>query len=181
MSKVSRQVCKANLTVLCIAGLLASCASTRVAAPPELQPADARGTIAVMHASGVQIYQCKRASDGRLLWTFLAPEATLKDDFGQIIVKHYAGPTWEAPDGSKVTGKVLKQAPNTQNAQNAQEPDSIPLLLLQATSTGGPGLLSNTRYVQRLNTQGGQALPQACTQEGLENRMPYRADYVFLE
>ncbi|AEI79403.1 hypothetical protein CNE_2c04200 [Cupriavidus necator N-1] len=105
----------------------------------------------------------------------MAPEATLKDDTGQLVVKHYAGPTWEAPDGSKVTGKVLRQTPN------AQEPDSIPLLLLQATSTGGTGLLARTRYVQRLNTLGGQALPQACTQEGLENRMPYRADYVFLE
>ncbi|WP_268750538.1 DUF3455 domain-containing protein [Cupriavidus pauculus] len=54
---------------------------------------------------------------------------------------------------------------------NAQAPDSIPLLLLQATTSGGPGLLSPTRYVQRLNTQGGQALPQTCTQEGQENHV----------
>lgn len=175
MSHSSRHCRKANLTALCMAGLLAACTTPKPSAPPELQPNDARGTIAVLHASGVQIYQCKRASDGRLLWTFSAPEATLKDDTGQLVVKHYAGPTWEAPDGSKVTGKVLRQAPNT------QEPDSIPLLLLQATSTGGAGLLAKTRYVQRLNTQGGQALPQACTQEGQENRMPYRSDYVFLE
>lgn len=161
------------LTVVCMTGMLASCAT--VSAPPELKPADAGRTIAVLQASGVQIYQCKRAADGRLLWTFSAPEATLKDGTGQLVVKHYAGPTWEAPDGSKITGKVLRQAPNT------REPDSIPLLLLQATSTGGPGVLAGTRYVQRLNTQGGQALPQACTQEGQENRMPYRADYAFLE
>ncbi len=175
MPQRSRHVRKANLTVLCMTGLLASCATPRLSVPPELQPTDARGTIAVLHASGVQIYQCKRANDGRLLWTFSAPEATLKDYTGQLVVKHYAGPTWEAPDGSKVTGKVLRQTPN------AQEPDSIPLLLLQATSTGGPGLLARARYVQRLNTQGGQALPQACTLEGQENRMPYRSDYVFLE
>ncbi|PLP96294.1 hypothetical protein CYJ10_33225 [Cupriavidus pauculus] len=129
----------------------------------------------MLHAAGTQNYQCKRANDGQLLWTLVAPEATLTDDLGQVVVKHYAGPTWEAPDGSKITGKVLRQLPN------AQTPDSIPLLLLQATSSGGPGLLSRTRYVQRLNTQGGQALPQTCTQEGQENRMPYRADYVFLE
>ncbi|WP_245176201.1 DUF3455 domain-containing protein [Cupriavidus sp. AcVe19-6a] len=158
-----------------MAGVLVSCTTPRISAPPELQPTDARGTIAVLHASGVQIYQCKRANDGRLLWIFSAPEATLKDDTGQLAVKHYSGPTWEAPDGSKVTGKVLRQTPN------AQEPESIPLLLLQATSTGGTGLLSRARYVQRLNTQGGLALHQACTQEGQENRMPYRADYVFLE
>ncbi|GJG94131.1 DUF3455 domain-containing protein [Cupriavidus pauculus] len=163
------------LTVLGLSGVLASCATSRVAAPPDLQPADVRGTVAVLHAAGTQNYQCKRGSDGRLLWTLVAPDATLKDDLGQVVVKHYAGPTWEAPDGSKITGKVLKQLPN------AQAPDSIPLLLLQATSTGGSGLLSRSRYVQRLNTQGGQALPQTCTQEGQENRMPYRADYVFLE
>jgi hypothetical protein len=171
----SRHFGKANLAVLCMAGVVVSCTTPRMSVPLELQPTDTRGTIAVLHASGVQIYQCKRANDGRLLWVFSAPEATLKDSTGQLVVKHYAGPTWEAPDGSKVTGKVLRQAPN------AQEPDSIPLLLLQATSTGGAGLLASARYVQRLNTQGGQALPQACTQEGQENRMPYRADYVFLE
>ena len=163
------------LTVLGLSGVLASCATSRITAPPDLQPSDVRGTVAVLHAAGTQNYQCKQASDGRLLWTLVAPDATLKDDLGQVVVKHYAGPTWEAPDGSKTTGKVLKQLPN------AQAPDSIPLLLLQATTTGGPGLLSRTRYVQRLNTQGGQVLPQTCTQEGQENGMPYRADYVFLE
>ena len=123
MSQGSRHFRKANLTVLCMAGVLVSCTTPRISAPPELQPTDARGTIAVLHASGVQIYQCKRANDGRLLWSFLAPEATLKDDTGQLVVKHYAGPTWEAPDGSKVTGKVLRQTPN------AQEPDNSTLAI----------------------------------------------------
>ncbi|MGT2490806.1 DUF3455 domain-containing protein [Cupriavidus basilensis] len=77
---------KANLTVICMAGVLVSCTTPRISAPPELQPTDARGTIAVLHASGVQIYQCKRANDGRLLWSFSAPEATLKDDTGQLVV-----------------------------------------------------------------------------------------------
>lgn len=175
MSQIFPHCRKANLVVLGMSAVLAGCATPGISPAPELQPPEARKTIAVLHAAGVQIYQCKRANDGRLAWTFSAPEATLKDDTGQLVVKHYAGPTWEAPDGSKVTGKVLRQMPNT------QQPDSIPLLLLQATSTGGPGLLSRARYVQRLNTQGGQALPQVCTQEGLENRIPYRADYVFLE
>lgn len=175
MNKISRRFCKAKLMTLCTVAALAACASQKVSAPPDLQPADAQGTIAVMHASGVQIYQCKRAADGRLVWTFVAPEATLQDDGGRVTVKHYAGPSWEAPDGSKVTGKVLRQAPN------ASQPDSIPLLLLQATNAGGPGLLSKTRYVQRLNTSGGLAPAQACSQEGQESRVPYRADYVFLK
>lgn len=163
------------ISMLAVACLLASCATGRDAPPPELQPADGGRVIATLRATGVQVYQCKRDQGGRLAWTFRAPEANLYDAYGQPAGKHYAGPTWEATDGSKVTGKVLRQA------ANARESDSIPLLLLQATSTGGPGLLSTARYVQRLNTQGGVALPQACNQEGIENRMPYRADYVFID
>jgi len=166
---------KPNHMVLGIACLLSACAATQEAAPPELQPPDPHHVIATLRATGVQVYQCRRGQDNQLQWTFTAPEATLYDAIGQPAGRHYAGPTWEASDGSKVTGKVVKQL------ANPREPDSIPLLLLQATSSGGPGLLASARYVQRLNTQGGMALPPACTQEGLENRMPYRADYVFLE
>jgi hypothetical protein len=158
-----------------VACLLAACATTDGNAPPALRPADARRTVTTLHASGVQIYQCRRGPDGTLSWMFKAPEADLLDDAGRVVVKHYAGPSWEAPDGSKVTGKVLAQAANT----NA--PGSIALLLLQATNAGGPGMLGSVRYVQRLNTQGGVALPAPCAQEAQESRIPYRADYVFLE
>nr|WP_061958737.1 DUF3455 domain-containing protein [Cupriavidus pauculus] len=60
-------------------------------APPDLQPADVRGTVAVLHADGTQNYQCKRASDGRLLWTLVGPDATLKDDLGQVVVNTMQG------------------------------------------------------------------------------------------
>ncbi|MFJ1254589.1 DUF3455 domain-containing protein [Cupriavidus sp. CuC1] len=166
---------KSHRIALAGACLLASCAIAQETAPPELQPADARRTIATLHASGVQIYVCKRDQGNSLAWAFKSPEADLHDASGKLIAKHYAGPTWEAPDGSKVTGKVLRQA------ANARAPDSIALLLLQATSSGGTGLLAAVHYVQRLNTQGGLAPAQACTQEGQESRVPYRADYIFLE
>jgi hypothetical protein len=156
--------------------LLASCTSAvQTAAPPTLQPADAHHTVASLSATGVQIYTCKRDQNNQLAWAFKAPQADLSDASGKLVLKHYAGPSWEAADGSKITGKVLQQVPNT------QEPGSIPLLLLQATSAGGPGMLSSVRYVQRLNTHGGAAPAQPCTQEGQEGRTPYRADYVFLD
>lgn len=166
---------KSHRFALAGACLLVSCAIAQEAAPPELQPPDASRSIAVLHASGVQIYVCKRAQGNALSWAFKAPEAELRDASGKLVARHYAGPTWAAPDGSTVTGKVLRQA------ANARAPDSIPLLLLQATSSGGPGLFAAVHYVQRLNTQGGIAPAQACTQEGQESRVPYRADYVFLE
>jgi hypothetical protein len=175
MSQASRGCCKSAFTVFAVAGLLAACATTDGNAPPELRPAEARRTVATLHASGVQIYQCKRAPDGKLSWVFKAPEAELRDDAGRVVVKHDAGPSWEATDGSKVTGKMLAQAANT------KAPGSIALLLLQATNAGGPGMLGSVRYVQRLNTQGGVAPPAPCAQEGQESRIPYRADYVFLE
>jgi hypothetical protein len=69
----------------------------------------------------------------------------------------------------------MQQAPNTAEA------GAIPLLLLQATSVGGTGLLSTVRYVQRLQTHGGTAPSQPCTEEGQEGRSPYLAQYVFLD
>lgn len=175
MPQDSRTSRKAHRIALAGACLLVSCAVAQEAAPPELRPADAHRTIATLHASGVQIYVCKRDQGSALAWAFKSPEADLRDDSGRLIARHYAGPTWEAPDGSKITGKVLRQA------ANSRAPDSIALLLLQATSSGAAGMLAGVHYVQRLNTQGGIAPARACTEEGQESRVPYRADYVFLE
>ncbi|MGD0586873.1 MAG: DUF3455 domain-containing protein, partial [Oryzomonas sp.] len=57
---------------------------------------------------GVQIYECKPAKDDpkRYEWVFKAPEAELFDSAGKRIGRHYAGPTWEANDGSKVVGEI---------------------------------------------------------------------------
>ena len=143
--------------------------------PDTLQAADARHTVAALSATGVQIYVCKRDGDKPLAWAFKAPQADLYDAAGKLVVKHGAGPSWEAADGSRITGKVLQQSANT------TEGGAIPLLLLQATSAGGAGLLSTVRYVQRLQTHGGLAPTQPCTQEGQEGRSPYLAQYVFLD
>jgi Protein of unknown function (DUF3455) len=155
--------------------LVSYVAIAQTTAPPALQPSDAQHAIASLSASGVQIYVCKRDQNNQLAWAFKAPLADLYDASGKLVVKHYAGPTWKASDGSTLTGKVLQQAANT------SEPGSIALLLLRATSTGSPGLLASAHYVQRLNTRGGVAPVQPCTQEGQEGRSPYLADYVFLQ
>ena len=52
------------------------------------------------HAVGVQIYSC--AATG---WTFVAPRANLYDKRGKLLTTHFAGPTWQAKDGSKVVGR----------------------------------------------------------------------------
>jgi hypothetical protein len=142
--------------------------------PPELQP-DGATVVASLAASGVQIYVCKRDASNQLAWVFKAPQADLYDASGKLAVKHGAGPSWQAADGSKITGKVL------QHADNPDDPRAIPMLLLQTADAGGPGLLSTVHYVQRLATHGGAAPPAPCTQEGQEGRSPYTAQYVFLQ
>ncbi len=152
-----------------------SAAHAQTAVSAALTPAETTHVVAALKASGTQIYVCKRDANQQLAWVFKAPSADLYDASGQLVVKHSAGPTWQATDGSKITGKVLQQAPNPDQS------DSIPLLLLQATNAGGAGLLATVRYVQRLETQGGLAPGGPCTQEGEEGRSPYLAEYLFLE
>jgi hypothetical protein len=81
-------------------------------------------------ASGVQIYECRASKDNpaRFEWVFIAPEAELFDSAGKKIGKHYAGPTWESNDGSKVVGEVKAR-------DDGPDSNAIPWLLLSAKST----------------------------------------------
>jgi Protein of unknown function (DUF3455) len=128
------------------------------------------------HANGVQIYECKAAKDNpaQFSWTLKAPEADLKDASGKPVGKHYAGPTWEATDGSKVMGEVVAK-------HDAPDAASIPWLLLRAKSTSGSGIFSAIASVQRLQTSGGSAPANGCdsSQSGKESRVPYTAVYRF--
>lgn len=129
--------------------------------------------VASLQASGVQIYECEQQDDGTLHWTLKAPDASLYDDAGVLVVRHFAGPSWRANDGSQIEGKVLRQVPG-------EAPGSIAQLLLAVKSVGGKGMLSDVQYVQRLATFGGIAPARSCTSVGQEGRSPYLARYVFL-
>jgi len=128
------------------------------------------------HATGVQIYECKANKDDptKFEWVFKAPEADLFDHIGRKIGKHYAGPTWESNDGSKVVGEVKAR----DNGPNA---NAIPWLLLAAKSTSGDGVFGKTQSIQRVETFGGKAPSEGCdaTQLGRETRVPYKAMYYF--
>ena len=128
------------------------------------------------HATGVQIYECQVTKDDpmRFEWTFKAPEAELFDSTGKSIGRHYAGPTWESNDGSKVVGEVKVK-------DNGPDSNAIPWLLLSAKSTSGNGIFSQTQSIQRLHTAGGKAPAEGCNQAqtGKETRVPYSANYYF--
>lgn len=156
--------------------LLAACTSVPLppAAPPALQPpADQRAT-EVLNARGVQIYECAASAGGGHAWTFKAPEAELTDPQGRASGTHFAGPTWQAADGSRLTGTLRARDPGP-------DPQAIPWLLLDATPAGAPGRFSGVRSIQRLQTIGGLAPARPCdaAHAGEQARVPYRAVYVF--
>jgi hypothetical protein len=143
--------------------------------PATLRAPEGQELVLTTHAVGVQIYVCQAAKDdpSHLEWAFKAPEADLKGSGGRSVGKHYAGPSWEAKDGSKVIGSpVAKESP---------DPKSIPWLLLTAKTTSGKGIFSDVHSIQRLRTVGGMAPAGGCGQPmlGQEMRVSYTADYLF--
>ena len=125
---------------------------------------------------GKQIYACQAKADNssQFDWVLARPQADLLNAEGEKIGKHYEGPTWEATDGSKVTGQVEQRA-------SAPQPDAVPWLLLKAKASQGAGALGRVTYIQRVNTVGGAAPKVGCdpVHAGAEASVEYRADYYF--
>jgi hypothetical protein len=121
------------------------------------------------HAVGVQIYSCNGQA-----WTLSGPRADLYER-DRRIGTHFAGPTWQTKDGSKVVAARV-------SGVNV-DPTAIDWLLLSATSTT-PGRLGKTTYIQRVNTTGG-LIPSAADcnagSAGTVKEVPYTADYRFFK
>ena len=137
-------------------------------------------------AIGTQDYICLPTG-----WAFFGPQATLFNEHNEQIITHFLSPnpfeqapnpfenglpraTWQdSEDTSKVWGATLQSFPVT---------GAIPWLLLQVVGaqdgpTGGDEL-SETTYIQRLNTVGGLAPTTPCT-VGAIALVPYTAEYFF--
>src|ERR1700674_770420 len=155
------------------AGFLFSVSINAQQVPKELQPPANEQLLLQVHGKGDQIYTCK-ADGAQFAWTLKAPEAQLIDDSGKPFGKHFAGPSWEANDGSRVTGKAVANAPSP-------DADSIPWLLVTVVSRSGEGVLARVTSIQRVNTKGGKAPTSGCdaAHPEQEYRSPYSADYVF--
>jgi Protein of unknown function (DUF3455) len=153
---------------LLIAGVMSQSGPNLPAVPDNLKPPAGAKIVLETHAAGDQVYTCSGAN-----WVFSRPDAKLFDESGKQIGSHFAGPTWEASDGSRVTGKAIANA--------TPDPRSIPWLLLAAKDHEGSGLLSSVTHIQRLETKGGMAPVEACdaAHKGEESRAHYTAIYVF--
>lgn len=171
----------ARLVPVAAAALLAACAGTSlkptpptVVIPANLAAPASETLLRTLWAEGVQIYECHAGTGGAVpAWVFVAPDASLKSADGVLVGHHYAGPTWEAGDGSKVVGAVKAKV-------DSPDAGAIPWLLLSTRSTGKPGLFANVTTIQRVATAGG-AMPAAgcdATSVGQQSRVPYKAQYT---
>jgi hypothetical protein len=116
--------------------------------------------------SGDQVYGCVNGN-----WALKAPDAKLLNEEGSVIGRHFAGPTWQLDDGSRIKGKVVAK-------QVAPDATAVPWLLLE--SVGGTGRLGAVRFIQRTGTHGGNAPDGSCSQSAMR-RVPYTATYSFYE
>jgi hypothetical protein len=160
-----------TLSVALAAGAGAQ-ASPRPEVPDAIQAPAGEEVLLQAHAVGSQIYVCQAAADGKSGWTLKAPDAELRDQHGELLGRHYAGPTWKHKDGSEVTGKATARA-------DAPAAGSIPWLLVTATGHSGQGVFSSVTSIQRVHTKGGLAPSAAGCSQGAEVKSPYEADYYF--
>jgi hypothetical protein len=123
----------------------------------------------IVHGRGFQIYTCTPAG-----WVFIAPEAVLYDQQGNVIGKHFAGPTWQHNDGSQIIAKLAAKV-------DAPDPTAIPWLQLHVTGHSGEGIFSRISSIQRINTIGGLPPESPCTDadRDTEFKSRYSADYYF--
>jgi hypothetical protein len=165
-----------GLPITLVPGCVTASRSTASSIPVSLQPPATLTLLLRARGRGVQIYKCASSHDDprRYEWILTAPAAELFDVKGKPIIRHFAGPTWQAIDGSTVVGEVIAKDPG---------PDSnaIPWLLLRVTSSTGDGQLTGTQNIQRLHTVGGKPPATGCSdaQPGIEARVRYSADYLF--
>jgi hypothetical protein len=144
--------------------------------PSAIAVPDGHKLFLVGQAVGVQIYSCNATSSG-YSWGFVAPRANLYGKNGKLVTTHFAGPTWQAKDGSAVVGRVVDRV--------TVDATAIPWLLLSSASTAaGPDgdRLTGTTHIQRIATTGGLApAAAACNAQtaGETAEVPYTADYYF--
>jgi Protein of unknown function (DUF3455) len=151
-------------------------ADTTPPVPLAIQAPSNQTLLLEARATGVQIYECNMPPSGStsLKWIFKGPEADLFDLAGKKIGKHYAGPTWELNNGSKVVGTVKAQ-------EKSPDVNAIPWLLLATQSSIGTDAFSQTQSIQRIYTSGGKAPGEECSKQqvGQQIQVNYSATYLF--
>lgn len=121
-------------------------------------------------------YECKAKATNanETEWVFLGPKAVLNDRSGKQVGTYFGPPaTWEAKDGSKVTGTQLAVAPSSAG--------NLPYQLVKANPAEGKGAMTGVAYIQRTALKGGVAPATVCSaaNKGAKEVVKYQADYIF--
>lgn len=157
------------------AGMMPAPVIDQSALPEAVRVPEGNSAALLLVGKGEITYECRAKADApeQFAWAFVAPNAALLTADGKPAGRYYGGPTWEALDGSKVTGKQVAVAP----AQTG----NIPLQLVKAETTQGSATFSQITYIQRLKTDKGvaPALPCSAVLAGQKQIVTYQADYVF--
>lgn len=167
---------------LAVPALLAACAAnmpsagTSASIPDAVKVPDGHRVTMQTVGKGEILYECREKKDaaGQFEWTFVGPDAILRDRSSSAVGKYYGPPaTWESSDGSKVTA--------TQVAVSPAGAGNIPLQLVKANPATGTGMMQDVTYIQRLATQGGVAPMSQCSTatKGAKETVKYQADYIF--
>ena len=155
-------------------------------------------------AVGTQNYVCL-PSGATFVWTLSTPQATLFNGGGdRQVITHFFSPNPDEPntdprvkadgmirpvwqhsrDGSAVWAKAFPPSFDP----NFVAPGAVPWLLLEIVGTqdgaDGGDKLTETKYIQRVNTGGGIAPSTGCTSwtdVGSRVFVPYVADYFFFK
>ena len=156
--------------------LATQAAHAQSAVPDAVKVPDGHSVMLETVGVGQITYECrdKANAPGQTEWTFVGPKAVLNDRAGKQVGDYFGPPaTWQAKDGSKVTGTQLAIAPAAKG--------DLPYQLVQANPAEGKGAMNGVSYIQRLATRGGVAPASACSMQnkGEKKIVEYQADYIF--
>ena len=134
-------------TLFCLAAALtvAPAVFAQTGLPDNIKVPD--GHKIAMETTGVGeiTYECRDKANaiGQTEWFFVGPKAVLNDRSGKPVGSYFGPPaTWQAQDGSKITGTQLAVAPSSAG--------NLPYQLVKANPAEGKGAMSGVSYIQRV-------------------------------
>ncbi|AZF05821.1 DUF3455 domain-containing protein [Pseudomonas sp. R5-89-07] len=164
--------------LLCLTGLLVASPAVfaQAVVPDSIKVPDGHKVALETTGVGEITYECRDKANaaGQTEWTFVGPKAVLNDRNGKQVGTYFGPPaTWQANDGSKITGTQLAVAPSSAG--------NLPYQLVKANPAEGNGAMRGVSYIQRVALKGGVAPASACTvaNKGTQQTVKYQADYIF--